>query len=393
MIYLDNAATSHPKPESVYKKVDEVLRHISANPGRSGHRLAIEADRTIFDARESVARLFNIEHADRIIFTPNATGALNLAITGLLKPGDHCITTAMEHNSAVRPLKFLSLTGVEVTKVPVSREGVIDPEDIGASIKENTKLVAFTHASNVIGTITPAREIIEKAHGKGVLCLLDAAQTAGNVPIDVEGLDIDFLACPGHKGLYGPQGTGFLYIAPHVKLRPILFGGTGSRSDLESMPDFLPDRHEAGTLNTPGIAGLGAGAEFLASTGVENVRRHEVALCSRLMGGLKEIEGVKVYGVPDPERRASVVSFNIDGADPASVGNLLDSDYDIAVRVGIHCAPDAHRSMGSYPTGAVRMSPGFFTTADNIDQAVQAVREIAASKPRKLEAIVCPKKF
>lgn len=393
MIYLDNAATSHPKPETVYKKVDETLRHVSANPGRSGHRLAIEADRTIFDARESIARLFNIEHTDRIIFTPNATGALNLAITGLLKPGDHCITTAMEHNSVVRPLKFLSLTGVEVTKVPVSREGAVDPEDIGASIKESTKLVAFTHASNVIGTITPAKEIIEKAHGKGVLCLLDAAQTAGSVPIDVEELGVDFLACPGHKGLYAPQGTGFLYIAPHVKLRPILFGGTGSRSDLESMPDFLPDRHEAGTLNTPGIAGLGAGAEFLAATGVENVRRHEVSLCSRLISGLKEIAGVKVYGVSDPEKRASVVSFNIDGVDPAAVGNLLDSDYDIAVRVGIHCAPDAHRSMGSYPVGAIRMSPGFFTTEGEIDQAVQAVREIASIKPKKLETIACPKKL
>ena len=393
MIYLDNAATSHPKPEAVYKKMDEVLRHVSANPGRSGHRLAIEADRAIFDARESIARLFNIEHTDRIIFTPNATGALNLAITGLLKPGDHCITTSMEHNSVVRPLKFLSLAGVEVTKVPVSREGAIDPDDIGASIKENTKLVAFTHASNVIGTITPAKDVIDTAHGKGVLCLLDAAQTAGTVPIDVEELGVDFLACPGHKGLYGPQGTGFLYIAPHVKLRPILFGGTGSRSDLESMPDFLPDRHEAGTLNTPGIAGLGAGAEFLAATGVENVRRHEVALCSRLINGLKEIEGVKVYGVSDPERRASVVSFNIEGVDPATVGNLLDSEYDIAVRVGIHCAPDAHRSMGSYPVGAVRMSPGFFTTEGEIDQAVQAVREIAKVKPKKLETMTCPKKL
>ncbi|MBI5190682.1 MAG: aminotransferase class V-fold PLP-dependent enzyme [Nitrospirae bacterium] len=381
MIYLDNAATSHPKPEAVYRRVDDVLRHASANPGRAGHQMAVEADRAIFEARESVARLFNIKHPDRIIFTPNATAALNLAIKGLLKPGEHCVTTAMEHNSVTRPLKFLAQLGAEVDKVQPSPKGVTDPFSIKAAIKTNTTLVAVTHASNVIGTITPIGEIIEAAHARNVPVLLDAAQTAGSVNIDVEGLGLDLLACPGHKCLYGPQGTGFLYIAPSVRLKPILYGGTGSRSDMDTMPDFLPDRYEAGTLNTPGIAGLGAGCEFIVSEGIARIRSHEVALCKRLMEGLAGVPGMKLYGVDDPWARASVVSFNIignvEGMDPASVGDRLDSEFGIAVRVGIHCAPDAHKTMGSYPTGAVRMSPGYFNTAEDIDKAVEAVAEIA----------------
>ncbi len=380
MIYLDNAATSHPKPESVYKRIDFVLRNASANPGRSGHRMAIEANRVIFEGRESIARLFNIRHPERIIFACNATAALNLALKGLLQPGDHAITSDMEHNSVVRPLKFLSQQGVNVHRAQASREGSLDPDEISSAITCETRLIAVTHASNVIGTITPIAEIIKAAHNKEVPVLIDAAQTAGAVPIDVEALDVDMLACPGHKGLFGPQGTGFLYVSPKINLNPTVFGGTGSRSDLDRMPDFLPDRYEAGTLNTPGIAGLGAGAEFIFSEGVGAVRMHEKHILSRLIDGLTRIPGVRVYGTGDIERRAAVVSFTIEGMDPAAIGDRLDTDFGIGVRVGIHCAPDAHKVIGSYPKGTVRMSPGYFTTPEDIDRAIEATGVIAADR-------------
>jgi cysteine desulfurase / selenocysteine lyase len=371
MIYLDNAATSHPKPPSVYERVDYVLRDWSANPGRSGHAMAIEAARIIFQARESIAKLFNIADPDRIIFTPNATGALNLAILGMLRPGDHCVTSTMEHNSVIRPLHALEQRGVKVTKVAA------DPQTIAAAIDPQTRLIVVTHASNVVGTITPIAEIIALAHGRGVPVLVDAAQTAGSVPIDVAALGVDLLACPGHKGLYGPQGTGFLYIAPHVNPEPILFGGTGSRSDLESMPDFAPDRYEAGTQNTPGIAGLGAGVEFLIEHGVEQIRAHEISLVRQLMDGLASIDGLTLHGARDPARKTGVVLFTLDGVDPAEIGDRLDAEFGIAVRVGLHCAPQAHRTIGTFPKGGVRMSPGFFNTAEEIDRTVDAVYRIA----------------
>jgi len=374
MIYLDNAATSHPKPASVYQRVDDVLRNWSANPGRSGHAMAIQAARIIFETRESIAKLFHIADPDRIIFTPNATGALNLAILGLLRPGDHCVTSTMEHNSVIRPLHALGERGVKVTKVAA------DPHAIADAIHSETRLVVVSHASNVAGTITPIAEIVRLAHARGVPVLLDAAQTAGSVPIDIGALGVDLVACPGHKGLLGPQGTGFLYIAPHIDLEPILFGGSGSRSDLEDMPDFAPDRYEAGTLNTPGIAGLGAGVEFLLERGVAQVRAHEVALLGRLMDGLESIDGVLLHGARDPERKAGVVLFTIDGVDPAEIGDRLDQEFGIAVRVGLHCAPGAHRTLGTFPLGGVRVSPGYFNTADEIDRAVEAVSRIAMAR-------------
>jgi cysteine desulfurase family protein len=381
MIYLDNAATSHPKPPSVYERVDQALRKYSANPGRSGHAMAVDAARIIFQTRESIARLFHIPDADRIIFTPNATGALNLAILGLLREGDRCVTSSMEHNSVVRPPYALAQKGVTVAKVSAARDGSINPLAIAAAIGPNTRLVVVTHASNVVGTIAPIADIISLAHEHGVPVLVDAAQTAGSVPIDVGALGVDLLACPGHKGLFGPQGTGFLYISPHLNLEPILFGGTGSRSDLETMPDFAPDRYEVGTQNTPGIAGLGAGVEFLLERRVEQVRAHEVALVRQLMDGLAGIDGLTLHGVRDPERKTGVVLFTLDGIDPAEIGDRLDQEFDVAVRVGVHCAPQAHRTIGTYPVGGVRLSPGFFNTADEIDQAVKAVAQIAQDRP------------
>jgi cysteine desulfurase/selenocysteine lyase len=380
MIYLDNAATTHPKPPSVYKRVDDVLRNWSANPGRSGHAMAIEAARIIFQTRESIAKLFNIADPDRIIFTGNATGALNLAILGLLKPGDRCVTTTMEHNSVIRPLHSLERKGVTIAKVAGARDGSIYPHAVAAAIDRSTRLVVVTHASNVAGTITPIADTISLAHDRGVPVLVDAAQTAGCVPIDVQALGVDLLACPGHKGLYGPQGTGFLYIAPHVNLQPILFGGTGSRSDLEDMPDFAPDRYEPGTLNTPGIAGLGAGVDFLLERGVEQVRAHELALLRQLMDGLATIDGLIIHGPRDPARKTGVVLFTLDGVDPAEIGDRLDQEFGIAVRVGLHCAPQAHRTLGTFPIGGVRMSPGYFNTAEEIAQTVEAVSRIAIDR-------------
>jgi cysteine desulfurase / selenocysteine lyase len=377
MIYLDNAATTHPKPPSVYQRMDDVMRHWSANPGRSGHAMAIESARIIFQTREIIAKLFNIPDPDRIIFTPNATGALNLAILGLLKPGDHCVTTSMEHNSVIRPLHALAKKGVTVTKAGAAPDGSIYPQVVAAAVERRTRLVVVTHASNVAGTLTPIGDVISLAHDRGVPVLVDAAQTAGSVPIDVAALGVDLLACPGHKGLMGPQGTGFLYIAPHIDLAPILFGGTGSRSDLEDMPDFAPDRYEAGTQNTPGIAGLGAGVEFLLERGVANVRAHELALLRQLMEGLSSIDGLRLYGARDPERKTGVVLFTMDGVDPAEIGDRLDQEFGIAVRVGLHCAPQAHRTLGTFPSGGVRMSPGYFNTAQEIDQTVKAVAQIA----------------
>ncbi len=371
MIYLDNAATSHPKPASVYERVDYVLRDCSANPGRSGHAMAIEAARIIFEARESIAKLFNIAEPDRIIFTPNATGALNLAILGLLKPSDHCITSTLEHNSVIRPLHAVEQRGVKVTRVAA------DPQAIADAIDPQTRLIAVTHASNVVGAIHPIAEIISAAHSRGVPVLVDAAQTAGSVPMDVAALGVDLLACPGHKGLFGPQGTGFLYIAPNLNPEPILFGGTGSRSDLEDMPDFAPDRYEAGTQNTPGIAGLGAGVEFLLEHGVEQVRAHELALLSQLMDGLAAIHGLTIHGPRDPAQKTGVVLFTLEGVDPAEIGDRLDAEFDIAVRVGLHCAPQAHRTIGTFPAGGIRISPGFFNTAEEIDRTVAAVSQIA----------------
>jgi selenocysteine lyase/cysteine desulfurase len=267
-----------------------------------------------------------------------------------------------------------------VAAVRAARDGSIDPRAIAEAIDARTRLVVVTHASNVAGTIVPIAEIVSVAHRRGVPVLVDAAQTAGSVPLDVGALKVDLLACPGHKGLFGPQGTGFLYAAAGVNVEPILFGGTGSRSDLEDMPDFAPDRYEAGTQNTPGIAGLGAGVEFLLRHGVERVRAHELSLMRRLMDGLAAVDGLALHGPRDPARKTGVVLFTIDGIDPAEIGDRLDAEYGIAVRVGLHCAPQAHRTMGTFPAGGVRVSPGFFNTPEEIDQTVEAVRRIAGKR-------------
>lgn len=378
LIYFDNAATTFPKPEEVYRRVDMILRNVGANPGRSGHRMALDANRIILDARDSISRLFNIEDSSRVVFTSNATEALNLGIKGFLRPGDHVITSGMEHNSVVRPLKAMEGEGVECTRVRCSAEGILDPDDVRRAIRPTTRLIALTHASNVTGGVNPIGMIGALARDRGIIFLLDAAQTAGSLPIDVQKDKIDMLACPGHKGLFGPQGTGFLYISTSVKLITIKEGGTGGNSDMDTMPETLPERFEAGTLNTPGIGGLGEGIEFILRTGIEEIRRHEAGLTQRLINGLLDLRQVSLYGPRDANKRMAVVSFNIAGKDPSDVSFVLDSSFGIMSRAGLHCAPDAHRTIGSFPQGTVRLSPGYFNNLEEVDFVVDAIKKICS---------------
>ena len=377
MIYLDNAASSHPKPAAVYAEADRVLR-LGANPGRSGHEPSLDAARTVLETRLAVAELLGVSDPARIAFTANGSHALNLALKGVLRPGDHVVTTAMEHNSVLRPLATLERSGVAVTLVGADRAGRVEPAVLEAALRPATRLVALNHASNVSGTLQDAAAVGEICRRRGVLFLLDAAQTAGSVPLAVEELGVHLLAAPGHKGLLGPQGTGVLYVAPGVELRPLMEGGTGVLSESREMPVHMPDALEAGTLNTPGLAGLGAGVRYLLERGVDAVRSHELSLLEQVLPALRAIPEVTVYGPEAPQQRVAVVSFNLAGRDGAHLGYALDQVYGIAVRVGLHCAPEAHRALGSFPVGTVRASFGPFSTPDDADALVRAVRELGA---------------
>lgn len=377
MIYLDNAATSYPKPEQVYRVMDRCVRDIGANPGRSGHRLSLQAGRVIYAAREDLCRLFNIDNPMRVIFTLNATDSINLGIKGLVKKGDHVITTSMEHNSVARPLTALKRAGIETTYVKCSDRGFLDPDDIRKAIKRNTALIVITHASNVTGTIMPVAEIGHIAREQGIPFMVDAAQTAGLLDIDVKAMNIDLLAFPGHKSLMGPQGVGGLYIGEELELVQAREGGTGSSSEDLDQPLILPDRYESGTPNTVGIAGLGEGVRYVIEQGIERIRAYEEGLVARIIEGLNEIKGVKIFGPADAKRQASVVSLNIEGMDSVEVSYILDSKYDIATRAGLHCAPLAHRTIGTLESGTVRLSVGFFNTEEDIDQVIAAISDIA----------------
>ena len=380
MIYLDNAATSFPKPPEVVEETVRFLTQISGSAGRSGHRLSVEAGRVVYHTREALAELFSIDDPLRIAFGHNVTEALNLVLQGLLQPGDHVVTSSVEHNSMMRPLRALEQAGVRVSVVPCSPQGALDPNDLRAAVTPQTRLIALNHASNVIGTLLPIREAGQIARERGILLLVDAAQTAGCYPIDVNEDSIDLLAFTGHKALLGPTGTGGLYIGPRVQveqLQPLMRGGTGSRSEHELQPDFMPDKYESGTGNALGLAGLGAGVRFILRSGVRAIRAHEEELTRQLLEGLLRLSEVRVYGPHDPARQTGTVSFNLDGWQPSEVSEELDERYAILSRPGLHCSPATHRTIGTYPGGTVRLSLGAFSTADEVATAVEAVGAMA----------------
>jgi cysteine desulfurase/selenocysteine lyase len=383
MIYFDNAATSWPKPPEVGETMVAFLNHIGANPGRSGHRLALEAGRIVYNAREAVAELLNAPDSLRIVFGHNVTEALNLALKGFLRSGDHVVTSSMEHNSMMRPLRALERQGIKLTVVQSSSEGLIDPAEVRAAIRHDTVMIALNHASNVVGTIQPVSEIGRIARQDNLLFLLDAAQTAGAYPIDMQADNIDLLGFTGHKSLYGPTGTGGLIIGERVEIKnlePLKRGGTGSLSEQEEQPQFLPDICESGTLNAVGLAGLEASIRWILKQGINTIREYEVRLTQQLIDGLKRIPGVTVYGSQDATRQTATVSFNIAGMEPSEVGLRLDDEYAIMCRVGLHCAPAAHKTIGTFPVGTVRFGLGAFNTPEEVAAALIAVEKLAQNR-------------
>lgn len=376
MIYLDNAATTYPKPQKVYDSMMDCMKNYCANPGRSGHKLAMKSAREIYDTRENIAKLFNIENPMNIIFTSNATDSLNIAIKGVVNEGDHIITTSMEHNSVIRPIKSLEKYGIENTIVDCDKEGFLNIENIKNAIKPNTKLIVTTHASNVCGTLIDIKSVGEIAKANNILYLVDASQTAGVYEIDVKSINVDMIAAPGHKCLFGPQGTGILYIREGLNINISKEGGTGSKSEDLFQPDILPDKYESGTHNTPGIVGLNEGIKFILETGIENIREYEEQLCEYMLNKLKEVPNIIIYGPSDSTQRAAVISINIDKIDSGELTFLLDSEYDIATRSGIHCSPLAHKTLGTLDQGAVRFSLSYFNTKDDIDKAIDALKDI-----------------
>ncbi len=382
MIYLDHAATSWPKPAEVTRAMTDFLECSGGNPGRSGHSLSVAAARVVYAAREAVAEFFHLPDPMRVIFTPNVTYALNLVMMGFLNPGDRVVTTSMEHNSVMRPLHTLEESGVRLEVVPCAADGRLDLDLMRAAVTPGTRLVVVTHASNVTGTLMPVAEIASLAHAAGALLLVDAAQTAGALPIDQPALGIDLLAFTGHKGLQGPPGTGGLLLGENVdpaQLRPLIRGGTGSRSEYEQQPEMLPDKFESGTPNGVGIAGLGAGVRWILARGNEAVRSHEIDLTERLVVGLRGIPGVTVYGTDSAREMTAVVSCTIAGHPVSEVGLRLDEDFGILSRVGLHCAPAAHKTIGTFPEGTIRLAPGPFTTPAEIQTVVRAIEVIARS--------------
>ncbi|MGM0415652.1 MAG: aminotransferase class V-fold PLP-dependent enzyme [Thermodesulfobacteriota bacterium] len=379
-IYLDNAATSFPKPESVYTTQDSVARNYGANPGRGSYSIARQAAHSMASTREAIAKFFNITYSARISFTFNATQGINTALFGALKPGQCIVTTCMEHNAVARPLHYLEQQGIEVVKVAADSQGFIDPAAMLDACKaaDNIAMVAMNHCSNVTGTIQSIEEISSWCREHGVIFLLDAAQSAGVLPIDVAGMHIDILVAPGHKGLFGPQGTGFIYVRDGIDLRPFILGGTGNLSSELEQPVQMPERFESGTLNTAGLAGLKAGLEFIESEGINTIRTHEQKLLETLWNGLDSIAGVTLYGAGPGPGHSGPISFTLNGNDSAETGFILDHQFDIAVRTGLHCAPDAHRSIGTFPAGTVRVSPGYFNTQEHIHTFIKAVKSIAA---------------
>jgi cysteine desulfurase / selenocysteine lyase len=377
-VYLDNAATTYPKPERVYEAVDEFMRKVGGSAGRAAHWRALETGRVVFSTRAALAELLGVHDPLRIAFTKNATEAINTAMWGILKPGDHVVTTSMEHNSVMRPLQAAGRLGITHTVVECERDGSLDVGLLEREIRPQTSLVIVNHASNVTGTILPVSDAADAAHRHGKLILVDAAQTAGRLPLDIEGAGIDLLAFTGHKELFGPQGTGGLYVREGLEVTPTSFGGTGSRSSDFEQPHDMPDRLESGTLNSPGIAGLGAGVDYVAGTGVAAIRNHELELMGRMVDGLAQIKMITIYGPEDLDKRIGVIPLTFEGYWPPDAARILDSRYGIAARAGLHCSPLAHRTIGTIETGALRLSLSYLNSEEDVDYLVACLKELLA---------------
>ncbi|MCK8826797.1 aminotransferase class V-fold PLP-dependent enzyme [Natroniella acetigena] len=381
MIYLDNAATTFKKPDIVYDAVMDTLKNNAGNPSRGSNRIALAASRKIFESRQRVAEFFNVKNSDEIIFTKNATEASNLILKGLLEAGDHIIISSLEHNAIYRPLNRLQQElGIELTIVDTEVAKVDFLSQVERAIREETKLLAVTHASNLTGNILPVKDLGELAQQKGIAFLVDAAQSAGTLEVNVEELKADFVIFTGHKGFFGPPGVGGAYINAEFELLPLLEGGSGGNSKQKLNPDLVPDKYESGTLNTPAIAGLGAGIEFINDISLENIREHKQELLKRTTSGLEEIAGLRILDSKISQRRVGIVAFKIEGLESAAIGDLLDKEYEIAVRTGLHCAPLAHQSLDSYDQGAVRISFSYFNTVQEVELFLEAVNEITTKR-------------
>ncbi|WP_151733347.1 aminotransferase class V-fold PLP-dependent enzyme [Paenibacillus tengchongensis] len=376
MVYLDHAATSWPKPPEVAAAMMDALQNSGANAGRGNHSLAVGTGRVLVRARSMLSELFGVTNSQDIAFTHNTTMGLNMAIRGTLQPGDHVISTMTEHNSVRRPLEYLrNKIGIEVDYLQVNRKGQVDLRKLEQAFRPNTRMVICNHSSNLLGSVLPVGQIGDIAKSRGALFLVDAAQSAGSLEIDVKRMNIDLLAFPGHKGLLGPQGTGGLYISPHLDLEPLLFGGTGSQSENSMQPNVRPDRYEAGTQNAVGIAGLLAGLKVIRNLGVQNIHHQEWLQTQQMIEGLSDIPGLRLLGPELGEIRTGIVSFVIEGEDSAAIAHCLDREYNIAVRAGMHCTPLAHQSADTLESGAVRVSVGVSTTEADIQRLLDAMRE------------------
>jgi len=379
IIYLDNGATSFPKPDEVYTFMDKFYRNFGVNPGRSGYDLCMEAGEIVEETRKLLTEFFNGDDPNRLCFSYNSTDALNLIISGMLQKGDHAITTTIEHNSVLRPLYHLSkFNGVEVDYIPFDKDGFIDPDDFPKKFKKNTKLVVVNHASNVIGTIQPVKEIGRYCREAGIPFVIDSSQSAGKIPVDIKDLNVDVVAFTGHKSLLGPTGIGGLYVREGIEIRHTRAGGTGVRSAVKTHLYEYPYRLEYGTLNTVGVAGLHAGVKWVLEKGLDSIHEHEMKLTRLLRDGIKDIDGVTMYCQDDLKNHIAILPFNINGFEALNTGTMLDVDYNIACRTGLHCAPLVHEQLNTMDIhGAVRFGIGPFNTEKHIETAVQAVREIA----------------
>lgn len=380
-IYIDNASTTFPKPETVPQAVYRYMTSQGCNINRGCYDGAYDVEEIVFETREKLARLFHAEDCRNVVFTKNVTESLNVIMKGFLKPGDHVIVSAMEHNAMMRPIRQLEKMGVQFDRIPCTETGALRLDQITPLLRPNTRAIAMTHASNVCGTVMPIARVGEFCRAHGLKFIVDCAQTAGVLPIDMEAMHIDALAFTGHKGLLGPQGIGGFILRKEMvsQIEPLLSGGTGSVSHTEEIPDFMPDRFEPGTMNLPGIVGLHAGLSWLEQTGIDTIREHELALTAQFLEGLKTLESeglLKIVGKRDCQGRTGVVSIQTLTKELSQAAFELDANYGIMTRVGLHCAPSAHMSLGTYPTGTIRFSFGWWNRVQDVDKALEALREI-----------------